>query len=95
MSSNYESFHSGEGASFSIIIEGGDSNSGNRNSIQNLTLYTLYENVLVENEVNAFNQNHSDFHVTVEVGLSGDSGLTENDAIKRKWTRYHDPRRDE
>lgn len=56
--------------------------SGNKASTQNLTLYTLYENQLIENEVNVFNQNHSDIHVAVEVGLIGDSGITKDDAIK-------------
>ncbi|MCD7840994.1 MAG: carbohydrate ABC transporter permease, partial [Lachnospiraceae bacterium] len=50
--------------------------SGNSPTTQKLTLYTLYENELLTDEVNTFNQNHTDIQVTIEVGLSGDSGLT-------------------
>ncbi|MCC8137892.1 MAG: ABC transporter substrate-binding protein [Clostridiales bacterium] len=56
--------------------------SGNSPTTQKLTLYTLYENELLTDEVNTFNQNHTDIQVTIEVGLSGDSGLTVDDAIK-------------
>jgi len=56
--------------------------SGNSPTTQKLTLYTLYENELLTDEVNTFNQNHTDIQVTIEVGLSEDSGLTVDDAIK-------------
>ncbi|MCD8074594.1 MAG: ABC transporter substrate-binding protein [Lachnospiraceae bacterium] len=56
--------------------------SGNSPTTQKLTLNTLYENELLTDEVNTFNQNHTDIQVTIEVGLSGDSGLTVDDAIK-------------
>ncbi|MCC8104002.1 MAG: extracellular solute-binding protein [Clostridiales bacterium] len=56
--------------------------SGNSPTTQKLTFYTLYENELLTDEVNTFNQNHTDIQVTIEVGLSGDSGLTVDDAIK-------------
>lgn len=47
-----------------------------------LTLYTLYENKLLDDEINVFNQNNKDFHVKVEVGLTGDGGLNVDDAVK-------------
>lgn len=47
-----------------------------------LTVYTLNRNILLEEEINAVNRKHPDCVVSVETGLSGEAGLTADDAVK-------------
>lgn len=47
-----------------------------------LTVYTLYENVLLEQEINAINRKNPGCTVSVEVGLTEEAGLTVEDAVK-------------
>lgn len=47
-----------------------------------LTVYSLYENVMLRQELNVFSQNNPDYVVSLEIGVTEGTGITEDDAIK-------------
>ena len=48
---------------------------------QQLTIYSLYDNETVRQAVSVFRKKNSDAFVRLEVGMSGDNGMTEKDAV--------------
>lgn len=54
---------------------------------QQLTIYTLKQNTTVSKAISIFRKNHPDIYVKQEIGMSGDYGVTEEDAIKNLNTR--------
>ncbi len=54
---------------------------------QQLTVYSLKQNTTVSKAISMFRKNHPDIYVKQEIGMSGDYGLTEEDAIKNLNTR--------
>lgn len=60
-----------------------ESSDSGANALEgSLTVYTLYENALLEQEVNAINRGNPDCMVSIEVGLTDEAGLTVDDAVK-------------
>lgn len=47
-----------------------------------ITLYALNESAMVRQAAIAFQKNHPDTHVNVEIGISSDNGVTVEDALK-------------
>lgn len=47
-----------------------------------LTLYTLYDNAMLRQELNVLMQQNPDYTIFVEVGVTGENGVTAEDAIK-------------
>lgn len=51
-----------------------------------LRLYSVYEDNNLKRAVSAFQQSHQDLYVTYEVGVTGDNGVTLEDALKNLST---------
>lgn len=47
-----------------------------------LTVYTLYDNATMRQAINGFRRKNPDTYIKMEVGVSGEDGVTESDAIK-------------
>ena len=54
---------------------------------QQITVYSLEQNMLVSKAVSMFRKSHPDVYVKQEIGLSGDYGVTEEDAVRNLNTR--------
>lgn len=67
---------------FSEKTEREDDDSGTNALEGDLTVYTLYKNALLEQEINAINRENPDSTVSIEVGLTDEAGLTADDAVK-------------
>lgn len=51
-----------------------------------LTVYSLYDNDTVHQAINVFRQSQPDTYVKLEIGMSGEDGVTESDAIRNLST---------
>lgn len=56
--------------------------AGGEEKPEELTLYTLYENKMLRQEVNAILQENPGYSVAIEVGVTGENGITREDALK-------------
>lgn len=54
---------------------------------EQITIYSLYDNETVRRAINVFRKENPDVFVKFELGLSGDDGMTETDAIHNLNTR--------
>lgn len=54
---------------------------------QEIRIYSLKENGTVRQAVTSYKKEHTDMYVRYEVGMDGEDGMTEEDAIKRLNTR--------
>lgn len=54
---------------------------------QQITVYSLEQNLLVSKAVSMFRKSHPDVFVKQEIGISGDYGITEEDAIRNLNTK--------
>ncbi len=52
-----------------------------------LNIYSLYENKTVKRAISSFRENNPDVYVRLEIGVSGEDGVTQNDAIKNLNTK--------
>lgn len=52
-----------------------------------ITVYSLEQNMLVSKAVSMFRKSHPDVYVKQEIGLSGDYGVTEEDAVRNLNTK--------
>ncbi|MCM1245352.1 MAG: extracellular solute-binding protein [Roseburia sp.] len=52
-----------------------------------LDIYSLYENKTVKRAISSFREENPDVYVRLEVGVSGEDGVTQNDAIKNLNTK--------
>lgn len=52
-----------------------------------LNIYSLYENKTVKRAISSFRENNPDVYVRLEIGISGEDGVTQNDAIKNLNTK--------
>ncbi|MDO5423078.1 MAG: ABC transporter substrate-binding protein [Eubacteriales bacterium] len=55
---------------------------GEQETTEKLTIYSLYENALLQQEINTYNQNNPDIVVSLEIGMTEGTGVTADDAIK-------------
>lgn len=54
---------------------------------EQITVYSLYDNETVRRAISVFRKEYPDVFVKFEIGLSGEDGMTENDAIRNLNTR--------
>ena len=54
---------------------------------QQITVYSLEQNMLISKAVSIFRKNHPDVFVKQEIGISGDYGMTREDAIQNLNTK--------
>ena len=54
---------------------------------EQITVYSLYDNETVRRAVSVFRKQYPDVFVKFEIGLSGEDGMTENDAIRNLNTQ--------
>lgn len=52
-----------------------------------LNIYSLYGNKTVRRAISSFRENNPDVYVRLEIGISGEDGVTRNDAIKNLNTK--------
>lgn len=76
-----------EDGSFFILYQDGELDSyvydANASAVpeQQLTIYSLYDNETIRQAISVFRKKNSEVFVKFEVGLSGENGVTESDAI--------------
>lgn len=51
-------------------------------ALAELTLYTLYDSRLLRQEISTLMQEHPEYSVSIEVGVTGENGVTREDAVK-------------
>ena len=54
---------------------------------EEIRIYSLYENYTIRQAVSLYQKSHPEVYVNYEVGISGEDGMTEEDAVRNLNTR--------